>query len=187
VFDKHYSIPHLFGESISFINSALEKGNVLVHCERGQYRSPTVYVAWLINRGMNTSEAISFIGGEYEGWADKYWKNRPLYIDKLKLFEKKKSTIISYWSKKNIDLISAWKDRKIPEKKPDPIQKAPPKRKRDNESLVPPKRIRDNESLVPPKRKRDNESLVPPNRIRDNTEETNNQNDNDIVFKIKQK
>jgi len=179
VFDKHYSIPHLFGESISFINSALEYGNVLVHCERGQYRSPTVFIAWLINRGMNTSEAISTIGEGYEGWADKYWKNRPLYIDKFKVFEKKKNTIITYWSKKNTDLVSTWNNRKKPEKNSEPIQNVPPKLKTDNvEENI--NENEDNESL--PEKNSEPSQKVPSKR--DNEE---NQDDLDAIFKIQRR
>jgi len=113
VFDKHYSLPHLFGESISFINTSLSKGNILIHCERGQYRSPTILVAWLISQGKSTNEAISLIGEDYEGWADKFRKNRPLWIDKFRIFEKKKNTILSYWSKKNLQTIKAWEEYRI--------------------------------------------------------------------------
>lgn len=115
VFDEHYSLPHLFGESVAFIDATLPYGNVLVHCERGQYRSPTVLIAWLICHGKNTSEAISLIGEEYEDWADKYRKNRPLWIDKLQRLEKKKSTILTYWSKKYSNRITAWKSHYVPE------------------------------------------------------------------------
>jgi len=111
VFDKHYSLPHLFAESISFIDSVLNNGNILIHCERGQYRSPTVLVAWLISRGKSTNEAISFIGEDYEGWSDKFRKNRPLWINKLRLFEKKKNTILSYWRKKHLQTITLWKEQ----------------------------------------------------------------------------
>jgi len=180
VFDKHYSIPHLFGESISFINSAIEKGNVLVHCERGQYRSPTVYIAWLINRGMNTSEAISLIGEGYEGWADKYWKNRPLYIDKLRVFEKKKNIIISYWSKKNTDLMSTWNmDRKISEKNSELNLKVPPKRDSVEENINQ-NDEKDNESI--PEKNSELNQKVPPKRKRDSVEENiNDEKDNESL------
>jgi len=90
VFDEHYSLPHLLGESIAFIDAALGHGNILIHCERGQYRSPMMILAWLISRGNTTSEGISIIGEEYEDWADKFRKNRPLWIHKFQIFEKKK-------------------------------------------------------------------------------------------------
>jgi len=111
VFDKHYSLPHLFAESISFIDSVLNTGNVLIHCERGQYRSPTVLVAWLISRGKSTNDAINIIGEDYEGWSDKFRKNRPLWITKLLLFEKKKNTILSYWRKKHQQTIISWEEQ----------------------------------------------------------------------------
>jgi len=92
------------------LDFALSRGNTLIHCERGQYRSPTMLIAWLISRGYNTTKAMNTIGAEYfkEGWEENYRKNRALWIDKLRIFEKKHSVIKTYWSKTNAKLIAQW-------------------------------------------------------------------------------
>eukprot|EP01124_Arcella_intermedia_P016823 TRINITY_DN23425_c0_g1_i1.p1 TRINITY_DN23425_c0_g1~~TRINITY_DN23425_c0_g1_i1.p1 ORF type:complete len:286 (+),score=84.72 TRINITY_DN23425_c0_g1_i1:126-860(+) len=109
-FNVNYSLPHLFGETLNFIEFALERGNLLIHCERGQYRSPTIFIAWLISQGMNTSKAIQVIGEEYyyEGWIETYKKNRPLWVEKLRNLEKKHKLIKDYWRKKHAQRYEEW-------------------------------------------------------------------------------
>lgn len=47
---KQYKVPHALEEACAFLDIAIARGNTLVHCERGQFRSPTLILAWLITK-----------------------------------------------------------------------------------------------------------------------------------------
>lgn len=81
----------LFLRIVWFIRHWLSKGdNVLVHCEKGQRRSPTMILAFLISQGLRTHQALELLGSNYVGdstWADGYKKSRQMWIAKLQEFE----------------------------------------------------------------------------------------------------
>eukprot|EP01016_Furgasonia_blochmanni_P009008 TRINITY_DN13727_c0_g1_i1.p1 TRINITY_DN13727_c0_g1~~TRINITY_DN13727_c0_g1_i1.p1 ORF type:complete len:163 (+),score=34.93 TRINITY_DN13727_c0_g1_i1:96-584(+) len=59
---EDYNMSQHFEECISFIKSALENGNVLVHCAAGISRSASIIVAFLIKeKEMTTEEALAFV------------------------------------------------------------------------------------------------------------------------------
>jgi protein-tyrosine phosphatase len=47
---KAHGVSHVLEEACAFIDCAMARGNTIVHCERGQFRSPTLILAWLITR-----------------------------------------------------------------------------------------------------------------------------------------
>lgn len=81
----------LFLRIVWFMRHWLAKGdNVLVHCEKGQRRSPTMILAFLISQGLRTHQALELLGSNYIGdssWADGYKKSRQMWITKLQEFE----------------------------------------------------------------------------------------------------
>ena len=98
---------------MAFIDDSLQYGNVLLHCEQGQFRSPTLLVAWLVSRGFTVDKAIQTINTEYAGgpeWADIYKKNRAKWVKKLRRFQSKHEQISKYWRKTNRPLANKWKE-----------------------------------------------------------------------------
>jgi len=47
---RAHGVPHALEEACAFLDIAMARGNTLVHCERGQFRSPTLILSWLITR-----------------------------------------------------------------------------------------------------------------------------------------
>jgi hypothetical protein len=90
----------VFCRAVIFIEKALQRGNVLVHCEQGRRRSPTMIIAFLVARGSRTHQAIQMIGSEYQGdegpeWASKYIKHRDMWIGALGAWESESRAKIS--------------------------------------------------------------------------------------------
>ena len=86
-------------ESTCFIDAGLQKGNVLVHCQRGEKRSPTVFLAWMLTRGVRITEAIDLIDAKYrgkEGWGEVYKRTRKDWIEELKVWART-------WREKQLD------------------------------------------------------------------------------------
>lgn len=100
---------------------------MLVHCERGQRRSPTLVLAFLISRGKTTDEAIGRINRGYigtscllsefsfsdpllgeEDWARSYRKVRGAWIKKLKKFEKFHMKILEFYRRTEAATVSSW-------------------------------------------------------------------------------
>ncbi|KAL6056394.1 coiled-coil domain-containing glutamate-rich protein 1 [Balamuthia mandrillaris] len=107
--------PHLLGEygahcvmeeGTCFLHDMLRDcgGNVLVHCKEGQRRSPTMFLAWMVTRGMRLSEAIDTLGKGYHDpvdgydWKSRYVRTRGPWIEYLK----------QHWGKAN-----AWKRHQL--------------------------------------------------------------------------
>lgn len=60
--DEDASILPIISQTNSFIASELSKHNVLVHCQAGVSRSPSVVIAFLMSHlGLSYSEAKEFV------------------------------------------------------------------------------------------------------------------------------
>ena len=75
----------LLPETTSFINAGLQHGNVLVHCELGKRRSPTMVAAYLATQRMTVDEAIGTLGYK---WSDALAAQRPLWMQWLRPWSK---------------------------------------------------------------------------------------------------
>lgn len=95
VFRDRPELSDLFERTSAWIDKSLQRGNVLVHCQKGQKRSPTIVLAWLITRGYGTQEAINLISRSYtsssysvtepsKSWGGKYRVERPLWVEVCK-------------------------------------------------------------------------------------------------------
>ena len=74
-------------EATCFIDAALQKGSVLVHCQKGEKRSPTVVLAWMLTRGVKVNEAVDALDKGYRGkpgWGEVYKRTRKDWIEELK-------------------------------------------------------------------------------------------------------
>lgn len=92
--------PYLFEEVTCYIDTALLKGNVLIHCRRGERRSPTLLMAWMLTRGLNLNDSIDKINSEYKGrpgWGESYRKARPLWMKKLNKWKSKYKILQKEW------------------------------------------------------------------------------------------
>ena len=50
------------------------RGNVLVHCEQGHRRSPSIFLSWMVTLpGYNISKAIQSFSSGYKGKSKKDW------------------------------------------------------------------------------------------------------------------
>lgn len=99
------------GETTSYIDEALKHGNVLLHCQLGQRRSPTILTAWFVTRGLSVEKAIDFISDHYvnqKNWGNSYRKERSKWISKLQAFKKKHPELRKYWRKSHVDLMKSW-------------------------------------------------------------------------------
>ncbi len=88
-------------EATCFLDAALAKGNVLVHCQRGEKRSPTVMLAWMATRGVAVTEAIELLDKGYRGrpgWGDVYRRTRKEWIAELRDWSKRWKERQKAWS-----------------------------------------------------------------------------------------
>ena len=96
-----------------YIEFALRLGNVLVHCEKGQRRSPTAFLAWMMYHGYSLIESIDMIDSEYDGdenWGEAYTRRRNLWIDGiLDVWQLKSKSICRSWIADNKKIIQQWK------------------------------------------------------------------------------
>lgn len=123
-------------------------GNVLVHCEKGQRRSPTVFLCWLMYHGFSLITSIDMIANEYEGdedWGESYKRRRNLWIDgPLDIWQSKCKTICKKWimNSNNKATMREWKEGCSPKNITNSICK---KRKRilnaDKDENEPPTKI----------------------------------------------
>lgn len=93
VFRDRPELAELLERSTVWIDRSLKHGNVLVHCQKGQKRSPTIVLAWLITKGFGASDAINLISRGYtnsreysvtdpgRSWGERYRKERPLWVE----------------------------------------------------------------------------------------------------------
>ena len=77
----------LFGSPILFVPAGiieLSNGNVLVHCEKAQRRSPTIILAWMLTQGLRLGNSIMTLESGYDngqgGWSEKFKKTREKWI-----------------------------------------------------------------------------------------------------------
>lgn len=70
-------------EAIEFIDEAIEKGNILVHCLAGVSRSPTIVAAYLMyKKKLRYKEALAIIKQTRP-----FVNPNPGFIEQLKLFK----------------------------------------------------------------------------------------------------
>lgn len=70
-------------ESIQFIDTAIENGNILVHCLAGVSRSPTIVAAYLMfKKRLRYKEALAIIKQTRP-----FVNPNPGFIEQLKLFK----------------------------------------------------------------------------------------------------
>lgn len=76
-------IAKYFPETYAFIDQALKQGKVLVHCEQGISRSPTVVAAYLMKKWvMSADEALKFIASKRPSI-----NPNPSFINQLKNYQ----------------------------------------------------------------------------------------------------
>lgn len=89
-------------------------GNVLVHCEKGQRRSPTVFLAWLCLHKISLVDAIDEIAINYEGdedWGESYKRHRSLWINgPLDKWQSKSKSICKKWIDSHRGIVKSWSD-----------------------------------------------------------------------------
>ncbi len=81
------SVRSVLEEATCFIDAGLQQGSVLVHCHRGEKRSPTIFLAWMLTRDVKVMDAIELIDASYtgkEGWGSTYKRTRQDWIEELK-------------------------------------------------------------------------------------------------------
>ncbi|XP_049848996.1 uncharacterized protein LOC126317005 [Schistocerca gregaria] len=69
-----------------YIQKCVEFGNVLVHCTKGQRRSPTIFLAWLVTQGYSLAQGMKYLEERYEGekdWGVGYRKSRSFWLEFL--------------------------------------------------------------------------------------------------------
>ncbi len=58
-----------FSQTTAWIENALERGNVLVHCQAGVSRSPSIIAAYLMEKeGWERNRCLEFIQTQKQGW-----------------------------------------------------------------------------------------------------------------------
>jgi hypothetical protein len=95
------AVKQVLEEATCFLDAALQQGNVLVHCQRGEKRSPTVMLAWMATRGVGITEGIEQLDKGYrgkEGWGEVYKRTRKDWIVELKDWSKKWKERQKKWS-----------------------------------------------------------------------------------------
>lgn len=91
VFEERPDLAGLLERTSLWIDKALQRGNVLVHCQKGQKRSPTIVLSWLVTQRFGVQEAINHISRSYtsssysvtdprKSWGGRYAEERPLWI-----------------------------------------------------------------------------------------------------------
>lgn len=90
----HITATQAYLRVVWFMRHWLSSGdNVLVHCEKGQRRSPTAILAFLVSQGARTHQALETLGSAYSGgdsvrpWVEGYKRTRHAWITKLQEFE----------------------------------------------------------------------------------------------------
>lgn len=90
-------------EATCFVDAALQRGNVLLHCHRGEKRSPTVLMAWMGTRGHRVQDALEAIDDGYrgkEGWGATFQRTRKEWIEELKRWNRDWADRQKAWSEK---------------------------------------------------------------------------------------
>ncbi len=59
--EKAYMMKNILSETQTFIDTNIDKGPILVHCQRGISRSPTIIINYLISVGWNPEESIKHV------------------------------------------------------------------------------------------------------------------------------
>ena len=109
----HFGCSDFLPRSVLFLEFALRAGNALVHCEKGQRRSPTIFLAWLMYHGSSLLRSMELIASEYEGdedWGESYKRHRPLWIDgPLDQWQEHFPTMCRRWIGEHKSLLRQWK------------------------------------------------------------------------------
>lgn len=115
---ENYCAIEILTKSSIFINERLSYGSVLVHCEKGRRRSPTVVIAWLVSQGFNTNQAIKMIASNYHDnknpsydWGSKYRLTREKWISVIETWSKNFESYKIRWMKSNIDILIKWNNK----------------------------------------------------------------------------
>lgn len=88
---------------------------MLVHCERGQRRSPTIVLAWMLTQqGYTIKKAIDTYANQstYDAnykWSKSYKEDRPLWIEMLTKWGTEWKNRQIAWIKDNESLVRHWK------------------------------------------------------------------------------
>lgn len=122
----------MFLEATAFITEAVRRErSVLIHCELGQrryaspseeplltlgsrlYRSPLVFLAWLVTQNVTVQGAISsfakgHLGQEGQRWKDRFVSTRPKWIERLKEWSSSWTARLPQWQSKHSETMSAW-------------------------------------------------------------------------------
>lgn len=133
---KEWNAQDYFERCSTYISERLVHGNVYVHCEKGQRRSPTAVIAWMVTQGMSPEQALAKVGKEYEGdesWHKSYIDSRPKWIEELVKWGSTWKSRMSAWREKNRELLELWQ-------KPAPVNEPVPCfREKLPQPLPPPK------------------------------------------------
>lgn len=79
--EANQSASQILAEATLWVSESLALGNVLVHCEKGQRRSPTIILAFLISQGLRLGNAFRILEAGLEAdWADRYKRTREKWV-----------------------------------------------------------------------------------------------------------
>merc|ERR1719378_1095506 len=95
--DGFSELEDIIEKSFSFMDEAVRIGKLLVHCNLGQNRSPTLVIAWLMKRNESLNESIKSLYYAYAFVKEKRPEIHPIigYIEQLREIEKE---VYGYYS-----------------------------------------------------------------------------------------
>ena len=108
---RENGVEFVLEEATLLMDMALKRTNVLVHCQFGQRRSPSVLMAWMMTKGFTLKHALRSINLEYRAstnWAEGYCRRRRLWISKLVEWRKGHRELQRAWFEGNRDKVQAW-------------------------------------------------------------------------------
>lgn len=104
-------VEHVLEEATLFVDTALKCTNVLVHCQFGQRRSPSIMMAWMLTKGMSLKQCLRSINSEYRAssnWAEGYCRRRRLWISKLFAWRRAHRQLQLDWFEANRPKVKTW-------------------------------------------------------------------------------
>jgi hypothetical protein len=104
-------VEHVLEESTLFLDLALRVTNVLVHCQFGQRRSPSVLISWMMTKGFTLKQCLRAINSEYRActnWAEGYCRRRRLWLTKLVNWRKNYREFQRAWFEANRATVKTW-------------------------------------------------------------------------------
>jgi hypothetical protein len=108
---KEWDAEDFFERCSTFISERLAHGNVYVHCEKGQRRSPTAVMAWMVTQGLSSEDALSTVGKDYQNddsWQQGYAATRPKWVEELKKWAATWNARSNAWRTKNTETVKLW-------------------------------------------------------------------------------